>query len=122
VRTPGMPGGTEQGIGEARTTGDDVHAEGAEQVGEGGSVTSARRSEEGRASAGIAASRGVGVTAIAGTGDRRSGIEVASRAEVGGGERRAGGGGGVRRGAAAIKTEVGRGRGYRGRGRSTDRS
>ena len=26
---------TEQGIGEARTTGDDIHAEGAEQVGEG---------------------------------------------------------------------------------------
>jgi hypothetical protein len=36
-----------------------------------------------------------------------------------GGERRASGGGGVRCGAAAMKTEVGRGRGYRGQGRST---
>jgi hypothetical protein len=35
VRTPGTPGGMEQGIGEARTTRDDVHADGAEQVGEG---------------------------------------------------------------------------------------
>jgi hypothetical protein len=79
VRTLGTPGGTEEGIGEAMTTGDDVHAEGAEQVEEGGSVTSARHSGEGRASAGIAASRGVGVAAIAGTGDRRGGIEVASK-------------------------------------------
>jgi hypothetical protein len=43
----------EQGIGEARTTGDDVHAEGAEQVGEGASSRvrdTVEKAEQARAS------------------------------------------------------------------------
>lgn len=53
MQTPGTPGGMEQGIGEARTTGDDVHADGAEQVGEGASSRvrdTVEKAEQARAS------------------------------------------------------------------------
>jgi hypothetical protein len=77
VWTPGTPGGMGQGIGEARTTGDDVHAEGAEQVGEGAAsrvrdiVEKAEQARASRRREGL----GVGVAAIAGRVDRRGGAD-----------------------------------------------